>query len=391
MKKSNSLIILIIVIAQFCCTSLWFAGNAVLDDLINTYNLPENALGNLTSSVQFGFIIGTLTFAIFTIADQFSPAKVFFTCALLGATANSFILFDFNSYTSILFFRFLTGFFLAGIYPVGMKIAADYFDKQLGKALGFLVGALVLGTAFPHLLKVFGTDFPWKNIIMTISILAIFGGILILFLGDGPHRKQSQQFNFKAFFTVFKNQKFKKAAFGYFGHMWELYTFWAFVPIILKLFFVGKTSTVFNPSLLSFTIIAIGFLGCIVGGFLSLKFDAKKIALIMLTISGLCCLVLPFAININSSIGFVVFLLIWGFTVVADSPLFSTEVAKNADIKIKGTALTIVNCIGFSITIISIQMINFLFERYNSPSIFMILALGPLFGLLYQLKKPSRI
>ena len=152
MKPSN-LILPVIVLSQFCCTSLWFAGNGVMPDLVSTFGLSESAIGHLTSAVQFGFIVGTLVFAILSIADRFSPSKVFFTCAILGALFNLGVVWEGNSLGSLLSFRFFTGFFLAGIYPVGMKIAADYFEKGLGKSLGYLVGALVVGTAFPHLLK----------------------------------------------------------------------------------------------------------------------------------------------------------------------------------------------------------------------------------------------
>ena len=143
----------IIVLSQFCCTSLWFASNAVIENLVDVFYLNSNAIGYLTSSVQFGFILGTLVFAVLTIADRFSPSKVFFTSAALGALCNVAIIWDGNTLASLLIFRFLTGFFLAGIYPVGMKIASDYYNKGLGKSLSFLVGALVLGTAFPHILK----------------------------------------------------------------------------------------------------------------------------------------------------------------------------------------------------------------------------------------------
>ncbi|MEM6772220.1 MAG: MFS transporter, partial [Bacteroidota bacterium] len=135
----------LIVLAQFCCTSLWFAGNAVMADLVTNFSLPAAALGHLTSAVQFGFITGTLTFAILTITDRFSPSWVFLVCALLGALSNACTVWQGNTLLSLLLLRGLTGFFLAGIYPVGMKIAADYYDRGLGKSLGFLVGALVLG------------------------------------------------------------------------------------------------------------------------------------------------------------------------------------------------------------------------------------------------------
>jgi len=138
----------VIVLSQFCGTSLWFSSNAVSQDLSNYFALPENALAHITSAVQFGFILGTLVFAVLSIADRFSPSKVFTVSALIAAIFNGVIIWDHHTLTSILIVRFLTGFFLAGIYPVGMKISADYYDKGLGKSLVFLVGALVLGTAF---------------------------------------------------------------------------------------------------------------------------------------------------------------------------------------------------------------------------------------------------
>ena len=153
----SGLILPIIVVAQFFCTSLWFAGNAVLSDIIRVYGLSAAFLGYLTSAVQLGFISGTLLFAILSVSDRFSPSKVFFASALAAAACNAGVAWGRNSVALILFLRFLAGFFLAGIYPVGMKIVADHYEHP-GRSLGFLVGALVSGTALPHLLKNFGTQ-----------------------------------------------------------------------------------------------------------------------------------------------------------------------------------------------------------------------------------------
>lgn len=375
-------ILFVIVLAQFLCTSLWFAGNAVMPDLISAYNLQESALGNLTSSVQFGFILGTLLFAIFTISDRFSPSKVFLVCALLGGAANFGTTVGSSEIGLLLTTRFLTGFFLAGIYPVGMKIAADYHQKGLGKALGYLVGALVLGTAFPHLLKNFASNLPWKYVLYFTSSLSIIGGLLMaLFVPNGQYRMASQEMGFRGLFEVFKNKKFRTAAIGYFGHMWELYAFWAFVPIMLATYLLQNPDTQFNISLISFIIIGVGSLSCVMGGYLSQKIGSRNTAFYALTISAICCLASPLVFSF-SPVLFLAFLLIWGIAVVADSPQFSSMIAEGATGELKGTALTIVNSIGFAITIISIQLLGWLSQTISPTWVYLFLSIGPIVGLL---------
>lgn len=380
----------IIVISQFCGTSLWFSSNAILEDLIIHFSLPENTLAHITSAVQFGFIAGTLLFAILTIADRFSPSKVFLISALIAAIFNLAIVWHSNSLTSILILRFLTGFFLAGIYPIGMKIAADYYDKELGKSLGFLVGALVLGTAFPHILKGFTAQLPWKTILVITSIIAFLGGLLLFFLvPDGPYRKKGSSLNFSVITTIFKNKRFKAAAFGYFGHMWELYAFWAFVPVIISLYNTLHPESTLNNAIASFIVIGIGAIACVISGYLSLKKGTKKIATIALTISGIFCFISPLFFMIPSQFIFISLVSIWGMAVIADSPLFSTLVAQNADPIYKGTALTIVNCIGFAITIVSIQLLLLLQNYIDTSYLFVLLGIGPLVGLVSILKKQT--
>ena len=382
MKKCK-IVLPIIVISQFCCTSLWFASNAVLNDLIANFNLSLSALENLTSIIQFGFIIGTLLFALFTIVDRFSPSNVFFVCAVSGAFFNSCLVFDNNTYSSLLILRFLTGFFLAGIYPIGMKIATDYYQKGLGNALGFLVGALVLGTALPHLLKDSMHAFSWEMVLLSISGLSVFGGcLLVIFVNNGPYRKKGTSLDLTICFKVFKNKDFRKASFGYFGHMWELYTFWTFVPILLKTYSDLYAVVKFNIPLLSFFIIGIGSISCVLGSYLAAKFGTKRTAFSVLLLSCICCLVSPLFFLVSNGTIFLLFLLFWGMVVIADSPLFSTLVAQNAPEKDKGTALTIVNCIGFSVTILSLQLVSAQYHSTNSIFVYLLLAIGPIIGLL---------
>lgn len=389
----NRHILPIIVIAQFLCTSLWFAGNAVIGDLISSFRLNETALTGITIAVQLGFIAGTLVFALFTVADRYSPSLVFMVSALLGAVFNLGCLWQGNSLESLLSFRFITGFCLAGVYPVGMKIASDYYREGLGTALGYLVGALVLGTALPHFIKAFTTGLPWKIVLILVSLLSVVGGLLIyFFVPDGPYRKSAGgKPDFLASFRVFRQPLFRQAAFGYFGHMWELYTFWAFVPVLLLAYNGKHPDTSLNISLWSFLIIGVGSLSCITGGYISKYKGSRLVAYTSLALSGICCLVSGFMLQTDVAALFISFLMIWGIFVIPDSPMFSSLVAQSALPEYKGVALTMVNCIGFFITIISIRFTGFMFETTDIKWVFPMLAIGPVLGNLSALLGKKKI
>ena len=360
----------------------------MIEELITNFKLPNSALGDLTAIVQLGFIAGTLTFALFTVVDRFSPSRIFFTCASMGALFNLGLIWEGNNLVTILCIRFLTGFFLAGIYPVGIKIATDYFEKGLGKSLGYLVGALVLGTALPHLLKDLSSDLSYKIVIIAVTLLALTGGLmLVILVPDGPLRsiKKSQSTN--DVLVIFKNKEFRTSTFGYFGHMWELYTFWAFVPAILHAFNTLHHDAQLNPFAWSFGIIAIGALGCIVSGYLSERFGTKTIAFGALFLSFLCCIFSPLIITYGNNYMVLGFLMIWGIFVIADSPMFTTLIAQNTPKQLKGSAITLINCLGYALTIASIQVMSYLTELTDSPLIYLLLAAGPLIALIKPLKE----
>ena len=371
----------LIILSQFACTTIWFAGNAVLADLKRDWRLSDGSLGYVTSAVQIGFIIGTLIFAILAVADRFSPRKVFFVCALAGGGASMSVTLIAESFDGLLLLRCLTGFFLAGIYPVGMKIATGWFAEGLGRALGYLAGALVLGTALPHLLRALGTDLPWEYVIVSVSLLAVAGGtVMLLFVPDGPHLPAAAPFNPGALRAAFQAPGFRASAFGYFGHMWELYAFCALAPTWLAAYVMHTNASV-NIPLWSFIIIAIGFFGCVIGGYLSTHFCSAKVAGVQLVISGLCCITSPIAFTLDPAFG-LSFMLLWGITVIGDSPQFSALNAVTAPKAYVGSALTIANCIGFSITVVSIQLLSTLAEIVGPQYLFLALAPGPIFGLL---------
>lgn len=367
-----------IVASQFAGTCLWFAGNAVMPDLQRRAGIPADALGDITTAVQLGFILGTLVFAYLAVADRWSPRRVFLTCALLGAASNGAILVAGPRLWPLLLLRFMTGFFLAGIYPVGMKIASGWYDRDLGRALGFLVGALVLGTAMPHLI---GQGLAWEQVLLAVSAIAAGGGVLMYALvPDGPHLRPGARFDPTAIARIFRSPEFRASSFGYFGHMWELYAFWAFLPVYVGAY-LGGQSGISQISLWSFTIIGAGTIGCIAGGILSVRHGSAPIAFVQLTTSGLCCLLSPLAFWLPPAAMFA-FLILWGVAVVGDSPQFSALNARYAPSQLVGSALTIANCIGFGITIVSIQLLQTMLPVTGAQMLFLLLLPGPIAGLL---------
>ena len=369
-----------ILFSQLAGTSLWFAGNAVILDLQRNWGLAPDSLAYVTSAVQLGFVCGTLLFALLMISDRYSPRLVFFSCALAGAIANLLLLAAPRELAALLLLRFATGFFLAGIYPVGMKIAAGWYREGLGRALGYLVGALVLGTAFPHLLRGLGAGLPWQQVIVGTSLFAALGGgAMLLGVPDGPHLAGKSRFNARAMHEVFRSPRFRASAFGYFGHMWELYTLWAFVPVLL-LAWASRHGESLNVSGWSFVVIAAGFIGCALGGVISARLGSARVAAAQLAVSGGCCLLSPLMLAAPAPL-FIAFLLLWGVTVVGDSPQFSALNAANAPREYVGSALTIVNSIGFGITIVSIQLAGSMLPVLGIDFLFWLLIPGPLLGL----------
>ena len=379
----------VIVLSQLAGTSLWFAGNAVLPDLQSRLGLPDSALGHMTAAVQLGFIAGTLVFAVLAISDRYSPRATFLACALLGAACNASTYFVDGKIALLLAARFAVGFFLAGIYPAGMKIASGWYRHDLGRALGFLVGAMVLGTALPHLIRGLGqslpsalpSGLPWEWVMVSVSAIAAAGGFLMYALvPDGPYLVPGAKFDPRALATIFRSAGFRASSFGYFGHMWELYAFWAFVPPLLAAYAAHSAEPGLNISIMSFWVIAAGAIGSVVGGYLSLRFGSARVGFAQLAASGLCCLLSPLMFYAGPLL-FIPFLLFWGIVVVGDSPQFSALNARYAPPDQVGSALTAANCIGFAISIVSIQLLNVAASGIPAQALFLLLVPGPILGL----------
>lgn len=382
MKRRGPWVLPVIVFSQFAGTSIWFSGNAVLGDLMQRWSHSTPMTGWITSAVQLGFIAGTLVFAAFAVSDRYSPRRVFLLCATAGAMANLLTALAGIGLSGLLLLRFITGFFLAGIYPVGMKIAAGWYEKGLGSAMGFLIGALVLGTAFPHLLKGSLSSVPWQMVIFFSSGVCMVGGLLMaLLIPDGPHLVKNTRFDPRAVAALLRHRPLRTAALGYFGHMWELYTLWAFVPFFLEAHTLKTPAYSMDISFWSFSVIGIGSIGCVAGGLASRQVGSAAVASVQLAISGTCCLLSPLIFLAPPGL-FLAFMLLWGMTVVGDSPQFSTIVARSAPPELVGSALTLVNCIGFSITVVSLSLMQWVATKVSGQTLLVFLAIGPAMGLV---------
>lgn len=373
--------LLVVVVAQFAGTSLWFAGNAILPELQPLLKSP-GLISWITSAVQIGFISGTLLYALFAIPDRFKSTYVFLVSVTLAATVNLIWLFLPINAGTVLASRFLTGFFLAGVYPVGMKIAADRFKPVLGRAMGFLVGALVLGTAFPYLMRGLGENLPYRTLLLSVSLLAISGGVLLTLVVPAQSIQPSGSFfRFQSLLSLGKPSAFRPAMLGYFGHMWELYTFWAFLPMLITYYQLQHPTVALINSLWAFGGIAAGAVGCVGGGYLALQIGSTRVARYLLLTSGLCIVLLPFLLTAPPWL-FGVFILIWGAAAAGDSPQFSTLVASRATLDNRGSILTLVTCFGFLLTVVSIQFMAWLVATAGfSGWLFYILLPGPILGL----------
>jgi DHA1 family inner membrane transport protein len=367
----------VLVLAQFAGTSLWFAVNAVMPDLQRAFGWPATAVGTLTTALQAGFIAGTLVFALLAIADRFAPRRVFLVCALAGAGCTVGAWAMVSDFSALLAWRFATGFFLAGIYPVGMKIAAQWYTRGLGPALGVLIGALVLGSASAHALRAIGDTLPWPTLMLGVAALAAAGGVsLYALLPDPPGAvARVTTLQWRALATIVTDARVRSSVFGYFGHMWELYTLWVLAPLILATRLEGSAL-----SWTAFLVLGAGMLGCVGGGWLAPRFGSARVAGVQLAVSGLCCLLAPWLIGAPDAL-FYGWLLVWGITVSGDSPQFSTLTARNAPPQAVGSVLTLTNSIGFAISIASILLFVELTRVVPLGWLLTGLALGPALGL----------
>jgi MFS family permease len=382
----------LVVLAQWLGTSLWFSPSGAADGLMAQLGIGAAAFGWLIAATQLGFIAGTLGFALTGGADRSAASRIFAVSSVAGALANAALVAHGLSYETVWVLRFCVGLCLAGIYPLGMKMIVQWVGGKPAAALGWLVGMLTLGTAMPHGLRAAGASWSWESVVLASSALALVGAVVVHFLGDGPHGAPLRQRgeagmavaspSSYAARRVFAIPGFRASALGYFGHMWELYAFWSVLPLLCRPLsdaLMQRGSDV-SVAWLSFSIIAVGGIGCIVGGQASRRFGSAGVAAAALAGSGAMCLLYPLIPDQAIALR-VASLFFWGFCVIADSPQFSALAAHYAPPQWLGSALVAQNGIGFLITVVSILILSRAVPAWGAHAMW-ILAPGPILGLL---------
>ena len=377
--------LVLLSIAELLGMSLWFSGSAVVPALSHEWNLSSSQVSWLANAVQFGFVAGTLISATLNLSDIITTRHLFAVCAFLGAISNAiFGLYVHQPRTAIVL-RFLTGVFLAGVYPPGMKLMATWFRERRGLALGVLVGALTLGKATPYLVNAIGSA-NWRLNVVFVSLLAMIGGLIVLlFVSDGPYALPLGKFDLTQIVKVFGNRGVRLASFGYFGHMWELYAMWIWIPVMIRASLATQNGDARLAELGSFIVIGAGAIGCVIAGLIADRVGRTLVTSWAMAISGTCCLVIGFLYG-GSPLLLLFVAAIWGATVVADSAQFSSCVTELGDPQYIGTALTIQMCVGFLLTNISIELIPKVVSAKGWRYAFMMLAPGPLFGVISMLR-----
>ena len=383
MKRTAALALL--ALAVLLMMGLWFGVSAVAPQIANEWHLDAATSAWLTLAVQLGFVAGTLISAMLNLPDVIRARHLMWICGLLGAAVNAILASSVHTVAPAMVLRFLTGAFLAGVYPPGMKLIATWFREGRGFALGVIVGALTLGKASPYLVNAIGSK-NWRINVGLASVIAVIGAAIIaLFVREGPYALPNQPFDLGQVAQVVRNRGVRLANFGYFGHMWELYAMWTWAPVMIRASLATSGDAPWIAEAASFVVIGAGAAGCVAAGRLADRVGRTVIASAAMAISGACCVLIGFLYG-GSPAALVIVAAIWGATVVADSAQFSACVTELADARYIGTALTMQTCIGFLITTASIRLMPGVVDRIGWRYAFSVLAIGPILGIIAMMR-----
>jgi MFS family permease len=378
----------LLAVALVLSMTTWFSASAVIPQLRGEWNLSDSAAAWLTIAVQLGFVCGALISSLLNLSDIVSPRHVILGGSV-GAAAVNGLLGVAGGVAVGIPLRFATGFFLAGVYPPALKLMSTWFKKGRGIALGILVGALTVGSATPHLVNALG-GLDWGVVIYVTSALTLAGGLVAVFaVKEGPFPFPRATFDPRQAGRVFSNRGVRLASFGYFGHMWELYAMWAWFLVFFSEELASRGASVgSSAAYATFAVIAVGSLGCWLGGILGDRWGRTKTTAAMMAVSGTCCVLI--GLLFGSPTWLVLFVgLVWGLAVVADSAQFSTIVTELADQAYVGTALTLQLAVGFTLTVATIWLIPLLEDAFGWRWAFAFLAPGPAIGVLAMLRLKS--
>jgi MFS family permease len=374
--------IAIIALTQVGAMALWFSASAVVPSLIAQYALSNFMQAALTSAVQAGFVVGCLVSAVFGFADRLDPRRFIASAALVGALANALLLLIDPTTIAAPLLRFVTGIAMAGVYPVGMKLASTWARGDMGLMVGILVGALTFGSATPHLFNVIG-GLDWRIPVAIASASAIGAAVLIGFAGIGPARAPAPRFDPRAVLSAWRDVPLRLANLGYLGHMWELYAMWAWIVVFLNASFALTLPADVAPvaaKLGAFATLAAGALGCIAAGYVADRIGRTAITIMAMSVSGACAAFIGLLYGASPALLMVV-CIVWGIAIVADSAQFSASIAELADPSRVGTMLTVQTAMGFTLTLVTIHLMPHWVDALGWRFAFAPLALGPAIGV----------
>lgn len=378
---------LLIALTQVLSLTVWFSVSAVVPSVQAEFDIGDATSVWLTGTVQLGFVLGALASTLLNLSDRV-PMPVFLGCgAALAAACTFFVAVLDLGLAAVLVLRFLTGVFMAAVYPTGVKLMSSWSSsKERGAAMGLLLGALTLGSTLPHLIGGL-VELPWRTVLLITVAIGAAGAVLaVTLVRPGPYASTSRiTVNPGYIITMFRQRGPRLVNLGYFGHNWELYAIWTWLPIFVLHSPASPQFHGFDQVVMFLALGLLGFAGCLLGGWAADRFGRANTAVTALTISGACCLLSPLAFLAPAPL-LAVFCGIWGASVIADSGVFSTAMTEVADPRFVGTALSAKMAIGFALTVVSIQVTAVVAELVGWQYAFLALVPGPVIGAIAMLK-----